>query len=75
MPARWVTLIDRVQLAIDKADDDLGYADRLMFFDQLQRILIRRRPQRRPITLDHPPPSPGSPAIRDVTGDLEDLGA
>lgn len=74
MPARWVELALRIHGVIDDADHDLDDQDRRMFYDQTYRIVIARRHRRPAPELRHPHPQPMPDAVRDPTGDTDDLG-
>lgn len=68
MPARWIHLLQRVEVAADDADRDLNYYDREAFYDRAVQTLLTRKPREKPRDLQHPLPGHGEHAYRDPTG-------
>ncbi|MCK4958962.1 MAG: hypothetical protein KAT00_06170 [Planctomycetes bacterium] len=69
MPARWIDLLERLELVAALAKRDLGSHDYELFSARAIQSLISKRYKDDGTLLDHPTPQPGRHAYRDVAGD------
>ncbi len=72
MPARWIDLLERLELVAALAKRDLSSFDYELFSARATQSLIAKRYKADGTLLHHPTPCGQRPPVRDVTGEAAD---